>query len=67
MQKDNEHGDIDVMNYLMKLNEFIIQYDDLLINIHSFDIYFILIYYCGLSHLPKKPEKIDFRCFSPIL
>jgi len=55
------------MNYLMKLNKFIIQYDDLLINIHSFDIYFILIYYFGLSHLPKKPEKIDFRCFSPIL
>ncbi len=27
-KKDYEHGDIDVMDYLMKLNEFIIQYDD---------------------------------------
>jgi hypothetical protein len=28
LKKDYEHGDIDVMDYLMKLNEFIIQYDD---------------------------------------
>jgi hypothetical protein len=28
LKKDYEHDDIDVMDYLMKLNEFIIQYDD---------------------------------------
>jgi len=29
LKKDDiEHGDIDGMDYLMKLNEFIIQYDD---------------------------------------
>jgi hypothetical protein len=28
LKKDYEHDDIDVMDYLMKLNEFIIRYDD---------------------------------------
>jgi len=27
IKKDYDHGDIDVMDYLMKLNEFIIKYD----------------------------------------
>ena len=27
LKKDYDHGDIDVMDYLMKLNEFIIKYD----------------------------------------
>jgi hypothetical protein len=27
LKKDYDHGDIDVMDYLMKLNEFIIEYD----------------------------------------
>jgi len=27
LKKDYDHGDIDVLDYLMKLNEFIIEYD----------------------------------------
>jgi len=52
LRKDYEHGDIDVMDYFMKLNEFIIQY--MMINKLIFTLLTHILFYYKYYFLLRK-------------